>query len=421
MLQNARCFKDAVIELDPQLTVLIGENGAGKTTVVEALASLTYGKEEGLSSFPLSREATKGEIALYESPTTSRPVARWRSGATETSARRLPSDRYLLAYGRYRRVFFPGEATTATSSASPAQDLGQLASRASGSRTATLFRPDNHLLRDLSRYLVALHVASQSDPRLASVWQRLENSLQQLGQDIEGIEMIRGKTGYIPRVKRNGVSLELSELSDGYQAVLVIVFDLILRYIYLFASLEDPLLGSAMVAIDEVELHLHPRWQRTVTLQLTTLFPQTQFVLTTHSPAVVQGAIDQERRIVCLRDDGGRATAMTLAPRETKQLVGAEIGSLLLEERLFGVDSRYSPRFSKVEERVSDMQEKVASGEASKQDVKGLFRDLGTLQKLVAADEVRRADGPFLSQLAELRGAFLKDLATQIEKARGET
>ena len=52
--------------------------------------------------------------------------------------------------------------------------------------------------------------------------------------------------------------------------------------------------------VDEVDLHLHPSWQRTVAAQLMELLPETQFILTTHSPSVVQGAIDRNQGVVSL-------------------------------------------------------------------------------------------------------------------------
>lgn len=52
-LENVRCFEKVEIPLDPRLTVIIGENGAGKTTVVEAIASLSYGDEEGLQRYKI--------------------------------------------------------------------------------------------------------------------------------------------------------------------------------------------------------------------------------------------------------------------------------------------------------------------------------------------------------------------------------
>jgi len=412
-LRNVRCFREAAVELDPRLTVLIGENGSGKTTLVEALASLSQGEKEGLAEFPLARKTKSGEISLHD-PGQTRPVASWKSGR---AAARLPESRQIFAYGRYRRVLYPGTGT-GLASTRPELELAELAKRASRQRTVTLFQPDNHLLRDLSRYLSALHFAGQSDPRIKTVWQQLERSLVELGQGIEGIAMERGRTGYVPKVVRNGVPLELRELSDGYQSILVVVFDLVLRYIYLFPTLEDPLLGEATVAIDEVDLHLHPRWQRTVGAQLTTLFPNTQFILTTHSPAVVQGAIDRKLKVVSLREEGGAAVARTLTAKEMSELEGAEVGSLLLEERLFGVDSRYSPKYSAVEERVDQNRRRIERGTASEEDRKQLFADLDTLQKLVAADEERRADGSYMSQMTALRKAFLEDLAAEVEKLK---
>lgn len=411
-LRNVRCFRDATIELDPQVTVLLGENGSGKTTVVEALASLAAGEGEGLKEFPLARGEKKGEIALHDGES-SKPVAGWVSGKP---AKRLPEDRPLFAYGRYRRVFFPGEEVPGRRSA--VEELDELGARAARRKSITVFEPDNHLLRDLSRYLVALHAGRDLIPRLDGVWKQLERSLTELGQGIEGIAMERGATGYIPKILRNGRPWEIRELSDGYQAILVVVFDLILRYIFLFSSLPNPLDGEATVAIDEVDLHLHPSWQRLVIRQFTTLFPRTQFILTTHSPAVVQGAIDRGRRVVTLREGKDGVVARALTPKDLKNLEGAEIGSVLLEDRLFGIDSRYSPRFEEVEARVAKIQRKMSRGTATDEDRQKVFEAMETLQNLIAADEIRRADGPYLSQMSALRLALLKDLAAEIEKAR---
>ncbi|HEY9421075.1 MAG TPA: AAA family ATPase [Thermoanaerobaculia bacterium] len=415
VLRNLRCFREAEIELDPQVTVLIGENGSGKTSVVEALASLTQGEGEEFQSFPVSRGAKTGEASLYAAGQKA-AVAVWKSSG-KSSGLRLPEGRYLFAYGRYRRVHFPG----GDQPVPPSQLeilLEALANRARQGRSVTVFKPDNHLLRDLSRYLAALHLASRTDPRLATMWDRLNASLRELGHGIEGVEVGEGKVTYIPFVVRNGVRLELQELSDGYQAMLVIVFDLVLRYIYLFQTLDDPLLGETTVAIDEVDLHLHPRWQRTVVRQLVRLFPNTQFVLTTHSAAVVQGAIDYKQTVVTLREEEGAAVPRKLSPKEMNEMDGAEIGSVLQEDKLFGTDSRYSPKYSSVEDRVAEIRSRMERGEATDEDRTKLFKDLDTLQSLVAADEERRADGAFLSQMTGLQKIFLEDIAAAYERAK---
>ncbi len=184
-LRNVRCFRDAEVPLGPGVTVIIGSNGAGKTTVVEALASLTYGEAEGLSELPLRHRSRSGEISLFDSGVR-RAGARWRRRAGESSRDVLPEDRYLLAYGRYRRVFSQGEREEHHDS-DPLSDLDRLAKTAGEGRTVTLDRPDNHLLRDLSRYIVALDFGRKSDPRLQEIWRRLDLSLQGLGQGIFGI------------------------------------------------------------------------------------------------------------------------------------------------------------------------------------------------------------------------------------------
>ena len=231
ILKNVRCFAEADIVLDPRMTVIIGGNGAGKTTIVECLASMTHGDEEGLTTFPFRRKTKSGEMALYESGST-KAAASWKG----SSRKRLPSGRYLLAYGRYRRVFDPDEQRPEQSFE---MALSSLAEHAHRDRTTTLRRPDNNLYADLSRYLTTLHEA-RTEERMDHIWLQLNRSLKDIGQGISGIEVITRNGRYVPMVLRNEMRLELGELSDGYQALLVIIFDLILRYAFLFPELDQP-------------------------------------------------------------------------------------------------------------------------------------------------------------------------------------
>ena len=59
-LTNVRCFEETVVPLDRRVTVIIGENGAGKTTIAETLASLSFGEDEGLKEFPSRHEHVFG-------------------------------------------------------------------------------------------------------------------------------------------------------------------------------------------------------------------------------------------------------------------------------------------------------------------------------------------------------------------------
>jgi hypothetical protein len=88
--------------------------------------------------------------------------------------------------------------------------------------------------------------------------------------------------------KRRGKRLFLEQLSDGERGLIALVFDLTRRLAVANPNLETPMAeGEALVLIDEVELHLHPKWQRDVLPRLLNTFKNCQFVVTTHSPQVI--------------------------------------------------------------------------------------------------------------------------------------
>lgn len=90
------------------------------------------------------------------------------------------------------------------------------------------------------------------------------------------------------------------ELSDGYRNMTAMVADLAWRASVLNPHLlgDAPSLTPGVVLIDEVDLHLHPRWQRRVLGDLLRAFPQVQFVVTTHSPQVISSAKPEWIRIL---------------------------------------------------------------------------------------------------------------------------
>lgn len=88
-------------------------------------------------------------------------------------------------------------------------------------------------------------------------------------------------------VDKDGETLDLSQLSDGERSFLAMICDLGRRLVLANPQLDKPLHGAGVVLIDELELHLHPKWQRQIIHNLTTTFPKCQFIATTHSPQVV--------------------------------------------------------------------------------------------------------------------------------------
>ncbi len=81
---------------------------------------------------------------------------------------------------------------------------------------------------------------------------------------------------------------KISDLGYGYQATLSWIVDFSKRLFDKYPQSENPLKEPAILLVDEIDLHLHPHWQRTLTKYLSNIFTQTQFIVTTHSSFVIQ-------------------------------------------------------------------------------------------------------------------------------------
>ena len=104
------------------------------------------------------------------------------------------------------------------------------------------------------------------------------------------------------KINQGKIELDVGQLSDGERGVLALVLDLARRLSQANPSLDDPLSeGHAVVLIDEIDLHLHPKWQRQIIHNLTKTFPRCQFIATTHSPQVI-GEVEHDR--IHIMDDG---------------------------------------------------------------------------------------------------------------------
>jgi predicted ATP-binding protein involved in virulence len=88
-------------------------------------------------------------------------------------------------------------------------------------------------------------------------------------------------------VFKRGEELIVNQLSDGEKCLLAMAGDLARRLAIANPGLSDPLQGTGIILIDEIELHLHPRWQRDLLPTLSSTFPNCQFIVSTHSPQIV--------------------------------------------------------------------------------------------------------------------------------------
>lgn len=105
---------------------------------------------------------------------------------------------------------------------------------------------------------------------------------------------------------KNGKNINVAQLSDGEKCILAMLGDLARRLALANPGSEHPLLGGGIVLIDEIELHMHPAWQRKIISTLQKIFPYIQFIITTHSPQVL-GELPPEFKLLRLEPDANGA------------------------------------------------------------------------------------------------------------------
>lgn len=103
-------------------------------------------------------------------------------------------------------------------------------------------------------------------------------------------------------IKKGNISLRVEQLSDGEKCTLAMIGDLARRLSIANPKLINPLEGEGVVLIDEIELHMHPKWQRRIINTLRDIFPNIQFLITTHSPQVL-GEVGEDINIFKINNE----------------------------------------------------------------------------------------------------------------------
>ncbi|BAZ08659.1 SMC domain protein [Calothrix sp. NIES-4071] len=128
------------------------------------------------------------------------------------------------------------------------------------------------------------------------------NAISSLQPDFTDLRVIRSSLQMV--VKKRGNELVVNQLSDGEKCLLALVGDLARRLATANPYLANPLTGSGVVLIDEIELHLHPKWQREIIPALLRTFPNCQFIVSTHSPQIVSHVKPDNIYIISATPDG---------------------------------------------------------------------------------------------------------------------
>ena len=373
-MRSFRGIDDLTLDFDPNITVLIGNNGVGKSSVLNSLSTLladltgrlrtSTGSEimegdsrqffsesdikDGAQESSVSVQASFLSLADVEIERTTEQKAldleniSWSltkfqknqgkgslrdSGQLHLIVDRLHEQFFSSNPNLFLLVFYPVNRTV------PDIPLKALSTEQS------------HAFQQLQAYDQSL-INSRLDFALFFTWfkqqEDLENELRlndnpdHRDRYLEAIrkaipELLPGFSNLRVRrsplrmtVQKQGQELIINQLSDGEKCLLAMVGDLARRLAIANPGLPNPLQGEGVVLIDEIELHLHPKWQRAIVPALTRTFPNCQFIVTTHSPQVL-GEVKGKVYRLKSTSDGIIAESLQTYGRDSSEILEDEM------------------------------------------------------------------------------------------------
>jgi AAA domain, putative AbiEii toxin, Type IV TA system len=232
-----------------------------------------------------------------------------------------------------------------------------------------MFLDDDVTLRDPEDWLLKAdynaRLGAPDAERFAGFAKRVQDALIRILPEVADIRIqVADEPGGSPRVEARTPDgwVPLRRLGFGYQSQTTWLVDFASRMFERYPDSPDPLAESAVVLVDEIDLHMHPRWQRQIIGDLTERCPNTQFIVTAHSPIVVQAAADAN--IVLLRREGDHV----VIDNDPEVLNNWRIDQILTSE-LFGLDSARPPQ---IEAPLKERRDLLAKPKLSSRDRKRL-------------------------------------------------
>jgi energy-coupling factor transporter ATP-binding protein EcfA2 len=412
-ITNIKCFQEQEIsfKIDQKVRsdraksyswiTLLGENGVGKSTILQALGLLLAGPEAARELLPRptgwvrdpKRSGTlkvkihpdEGDIGKFRegkqqktfslsySVTGSLAVEVGKQTYTEPSlvedstkmlswlrANAFASGSqgwFAVGYGAFRRLTRLSQVI-----------VPSLEQPKRSSNFFTQFNEDTSL-SSFERWMVYLDYRLAKEPNDIDV-----QRMKQVGEDailklLPGDVKIAGvtKEGTIEFLV-DGRKVPTIGLSDGFRSVIALAGDLIWRLLQAFPNVDDPTKASGVVLIDELDIHLHPSWQREIAGWLQEVFPNLQFFVATHSPLVAAGAGQDALTLrLDIVDDQVKVISIPYTD------LAADVDRTL-RSPAFGLESTYSPPTEKKIERYHELNRKNGSlaEEAEKSEYKRL-------------------------------------------------
>lgn len=234
-------------------------------------------------------------------------------------------------------------------------------------------------LNDFANWARVVAAQKNREPALR-MFRQLSRAIRNF---LPGVTRLRLHDERPPRfsVQKQGSRLFLEQLSDGERGLLALVFDLARRLAIANPRTANPLRdGVALVMIDEIELHLHPKWQRDVVKRLRETFPRCQFVLTTHSPQVLGEVEARCVRLLSFRNGKvvRETPSMALGTDSNwilNVLMGADEMNEEIEHELDEISSLVASRqLDDAKRRLHQLRDRVGNTEAIQQRVSTIER-----------------------------------------------
>ncbi|MDR0356731.1 MAG: AAA family ATPase, partial [Deltaproteobacteria bacterium] len=345
-LRNFRCFADLLINFDERLTVLVGRNGSGKTAVLDALAyylekiclgftslleqvSLGHIPEATLLSMKnsdiLNDENDMGlRVQLKSSFDDNAPITPnfellFVRNIFGDIAKDLDKQNYVDFIRSVTRFC---EIRKNETSEVGLPILVYYQSKRAIPQIKSIF--EDHKKIDLETAFInafsreidlnnALDWFSVQDAKEARIVRDEDHDyrIPELETVRQAIVMVLGsyesprisQSGFVVSKKGSKDAYTLEQLSEGHQIMLALSLDLARRMAAANSRVawgegQTVLHSQAIVLIDEIELHLHPSWQQTVLPTLLRIFPNAQFIVTTHSPQILTSIEPRHIRIL---------------------------------------------------------------------------------------------------------------------------
>lgn len=431
-LANYRGFDQVDLKCEPDITLIAGVNGVGKSALLSAIVKcashalprLTQSKEDNLSTAATDIKSGKESLSISAQFKISTAdiyvdIAR-SSGVSTAEAEALTKRRDELRFatretkkGSKEEEAIEQEITIIEGKltpeemptvriipVNPAHDTDELVGdiRQTTAQPVAVFYSTSRFLSRLppmlpktkgieiataySKALDQLEISlndfanwyrfqseTGSKKRTKRVFQQLNSAIATFLQDVKSLQLHPERP---PRfsVKKNGDTFFLEQLSDGERGLLALVFDLTRRLAIANPDSDNPIAeGVALVLIDEIELHLHPKWQRDVLGRLRSVFQNCQFVVTTHSPLVL-GEVEA-RCVRFLEFQDGKVVATTPteaygmdANRVLQELMGAPVRNKQMETELRALFELIdADDFTRAREKISALEQQLGEHE----------------------------------------------------------